>query len=146
MPSSALLDRDRVSSASVHQASALPFRRRGRRVEFCVITSSAGRWGFPKGLIAPGETLVDTALKEALEEAGLRGRILGDPLGCYQITKRGRDMTVVLFLMDVTKCKQKWEEKDCRKRRWVTVEEARQMLGMPQLREYLEAAVARITR
>lgn len=95
-------------------------------------------------MISPGETLVDTALKEALEEAGLRGRILGDPLGCYQITKRGRDMTVVVFLMDVTKCKQKWDEKDCRQRRWVTLDEARQMLGLPQLKEYLDAAAVRI--
>lgn len=129
---------------SAHQAAALPFRRRGEQLEFCVITSSAGRWGFPKGLIAPGETVADAALKEALEEAGLRGQILGDPLGCYQIFKNGREMTVVVLLMNVTKCQRKWDEADLRKRRWVTLDEAMHLLGRQQLKDCLAAAASRL--
>ena len=42
---------------TIHQASAVPFRRAGGRVEFCLVTSaSSGQWVFPKGLIDPGET------------------------------------------------------------------------------------------
>ena len=57
-------------------------RCRNGQYEFCLITSlRKGRWGFPKGITDPGETHVETALKEADEEAGLRGRIVGDSLG-----------------------------------------------------------------
>ena len=141
---SAAVGWDGATPAPVRQASALPFRRRDGHLEFCVITSTAGRWGFPKGLIAPGESLVQTALKEALEEAGLHGQILGDPLGWYQITKRGRDMTVAVLLMNVTKCKRSWDEKDFRKRRWVTLDEAMQLLGWPQLKHCVATAMSRI--
>ena len=56
------------------QSTVLPFRRQSERLEICLITSSHGpRWGFPKGVIDPGETAEETGLKEAYEEAGIRG-------------------------------------------------------------------------
>ena len=52
------------------------------RLEFCLITSTGKRrWSFPKGVIDPGETPPRTALKEAAEEAGLRGEICGKAAG-----------------------------------------------------------------
>ena len=48
--------------APIAQAGAVPFRRRGDRLEFCLITSmGTGRWEFTKGIIDPGETLSVTA-------------------------------------------------------------------------------------
>jgi 8-oxo-dGTP pyrophosphatase MutT (NUDIX family) len=38
---------------------------------------AAGTWALPKGLIDPGETGEATALREAEEETGARGRSLG---------------------------------------------------------------------
>jgi 8-oxo-dGTP pyrophosphatase MutT (NUDIX family) len=40
-----------------------------------------GVWALPKGLVAPGESAADTALREVAEETGARGRLvakLGD--------------------------------------------------------------------
>ena len=126
------------------QASAVPFRCFGDRVEFCLITTSAGRWGFPKGYIDPGETPEQTALKEALEEAGLHGRILGTPLLCYQTDKNGQTKQVVALLMEVTGCDDQWDEAAVRQRRWVSQNEAQDLLNRESLQTCLELARDRI--
>jgi len=92
------------------QAGALPFRRTRRGLEFCLITSTEGRWIFPKGVVDPDETYKETATKEAFEEAGLRGRLVGSPLGCCEMVKCGKRYTLVLLLMEVTACEEVWEE------------------------------------
>jgi phosphohistidine phosphatase len=125
------------------QASAVPFRRFGERIEFCLITTSAGRWGFPKGRIDPGETPEQTALKEALEEAGLHGRIVGAPLLGYRTDKNGESKRVVALLMEVTCCDDQWEEA-VRQRRWVSRSEAFDLLNRDSLQVCLDLARERI--
>jgi len=126
------------------QASAVPFRRYEDRVEFCLITTSAGRWGFPKGYIDPGETPEQAALKEALEEAGLHGRILGTPLLSYKADKNGQPKRVVALLMEVTSCDDHWDEAAVRQRRWVSQHEAQDLLCREALQACLEIAQGRI--
>jgi phosphohistidine phosphatase len=128
------------------QASAVPFRRFGERVEFCLITTSAGRWGFPKGHIDPGETPEETALKEALEEAGLHGRIVGTPLLGYRTDKNGQSKRVVALLMEVTRCDDQWDEAAVRQRRWVSRSEALDLLNRDSLQICLDLARDRIHR
>ncbi len=126
------------------QAGIVPFRRARRGLEFCLITSTEGRWIFPKGVIDPGESYKETAIKEALEEAGLRGRLSGAPLGCWEMIKSEKPYTLVLLLMEVTACDDVWEEAHFRQRRWATADEARQLLRQPQLRNCLEIGIARL--
>lgn len=126
----------------VPQASAIPYRRKKNRAEFCLITSRrSGTWGFPKGMIDPGETIADAALKEALEEAGLQGKVVGKPLGKYTYNKHGMALCVTSFLMEVEKTLDEWPESSSRERRWVTAREARKLLTRPNLRSLLDAAV-----
>jgi 8-oxo-dGTP pyrophosphatase MutT (NUDIX family) len=127
-----------------HQAGALPYRRTRRGLEFCLITSTEGRWIFPKGIINPGETYKETASKEALEEAGLRGRFVDRPLGSCEMVKYGKPYNLVLLLMEVTACEDSWEEADFRQRRWAAEDEARRLLCQPQLQNCLDIAVARL--
>ncbi|HVU85811.1 MAG TPA: NUDIX hydrolase [Pirellulales bacterium] len=130
---------------SDQQASAVPFRRTESGYEVCLITSiSSGRWGFPKGLIDPGETARQTALKEAQEEAGLRGNIVGEPLGEYQYAKWGVMLTVTVYLMEVTAVEESWLEADRRQRRWVAIESAAAMLDRRYLARMLRLAVERL--
>lgn len=129
---------------SIEQACAVPFRAYLERVEFCLITSSAGRWKFPKGYIEPGETFIEAALKEALEEAGLHGRVVGDPIGYYEIEKKGRPRNVIALLMEVIQSDEVWKEAKVRQRQWVTPEEARGLVSEPELFELLEVAHARV--
>lgn len=131
--------------APILQASAVPYRKRDGQVEFCLITTSKRkRWGFPKGIIDPGETPRETALKEALEEAGLHGRLKGDPLGHYQYRKWGTLLSVTCFLMEVTAADDDWLEADARGRRWHTAEKARSKIDRDSLVDLLDAAVERI--
>ena len=65
------------------QAGAVPFRKKGSQLEFLLVTSHRGRWIFPKGIVEPGETAEQTALKEVQEEAGIRGVLLPEPVGEY---------------------------------------------------------------
>lgn len=132
-------------SNGVRQAGSVPFRRQGKTTEFCLITAMrSGSWGFPKGNIDPGDTPEQTALKEALEEAGLRGRIKGDPLGQYSYSKWGQKLNVRVYLMEVTCADDEWEEREYRRRCWADAESALQMLEPSSLREMLEEAVSRL--
>jgi len=129
----------------IRQASAIPFRRRRGSIEFCLITSiSSGRWGFPKGIIDPGDTAVITALKEAREEAGLDGRIIGDPLGEYTYHKWETSLVVETLLMEVTAEEAHWQEAELRDRRWCTADEARNLVDRDELRWLIGAAIERL--
>jgi 8-oxo-dGTP pyrophosphatase MutT (NUDIX family) len=122
----------------------VPYRHRSDQLEVCLITSMRGRWIFPKGIIDPGETYYETALKEALEEAGLHGRVMGAPLGVYNAWKFGRNNTVVVLLMEVERADEQWAESSVRQRRWVSPTEARILLSRASLQQSLDAAMMRI--
>jgi len=129
----------------IGQACAVPYRRRNGRIELCVITSSSGtRWGFPKGIIEPGETPDQTALKEAWEEAGIGGLIEGPPLGSYTYRKWGAVLEVTGLLMRVSSAEEDWPEADLRHRRWCAADEAASLIDRPDVRRLLCAAVERI--
>jgi 8-oxo-dGTP pyrophosphatase MutT (NUDIX family) len=111
------------------QAAAIPIRRRGVDLQVCLIRRRlAGSWGIPKGTVDEGETHESTALNEAWEEAGLRGRLVGEALGTYKYEKYGRWLTVMLFVMEVLEHYKDWDEAGIRERRWVSLEEAEMLL------------------
>lgn len=99
---------------------------------------------FPKGIIDPGETYVETALKESHEEAGLRGRIVGEPVGTYEYFKWDTTLEVTVVLMEVLHCDDDWAESTQRQRRWVPVDEAIDMLSKDELKNLLKLAIARL--
>ncbi|KRE36116.1 phosphohistidine phosphatase [Janibacter sp. Soil728] len=69
-----------MSTASVLAAGTLPWRRRRGRLQVAVIHRPRyDDWSWAKGKLEPGETFPTTAVRETLEETGLRVR-LGHPL------------------------------------------------------------------
>jgi 8-oxo-dGTP pyrophosphatase MutT (NUDIX family) len=111
------------------QAAAIPLRRRGNDLQVCLIRKRfAGSWGIPKGTVDSGDTHETTALKEAWEEAGLRGRLVGESLGTYQYEKYGRLLTVMVFVMEVLEHQKDWIEAGLRERKWVSFDEAAALL------------------
>jgi len=130
--------------SSIDQACAIPFRSVADQIEFCLITASSGRWLFPKGFVDPGETFAEAALKEAIEEAGLHGRVIGEPIGCYELQKRRCEYTVIALLMEVSHCDDVWKESGVRQRRWAKPKEAHGLICRPNLRQLLDVADTRL--
>ena len=83
-----------------------------------VITARGSkRWIIPKGSIDWELSAQESAAKEALEEAGIKGQVLPDEIGTYTYEKLGGSYKVRLYYMEVTKLKDKWDEKHFRKRK-----------------------------
>jgi len=123
------------------QAGTVPFRRDGERFSVCLITAASSQnWGIPKGTIEPGDSPETTALLETWEEAGLRGRLVGNPIGTYQYRKYGALLTVAVYLMEVELELDDWDEREIRKRRWVEPDLALQLLDTHPARSIVELA------
>ncbi len=125
----------------IRQVCVIPLRRRDSRLEFCLITSlRKRRWIFPKGIVERGETFVDAARKEAWEEAGVRGRLVGSILGQFEDRKWGAQLLVDVVVMEVEQSDPQWTESSQRSRRWVQYEDAQRMVRKPALKRFLETA------
>ena len=107
------------------QAAVIPYRIRKERLEVALVTTSDGRgWIVPKGSVDEGERPRDAAIREAIEEAGLRGIVTRKPLGRYRHVKGKDSMRVDVYLMQVTKVLNRWSEDGLRRRRWMRVSAA----------------------
>ena len=127
------------------QAAVLAVRKDGADVEVCLIRKrSSGAWGIPKGFVDPGYTREETALNEAWEEAGIRGRLIGDPVGTYEYAKFGASLTVAVYVMRVVEELQAWPEMRSRERRWASFNEAASALKGHPVRPFLDHVRARL--
>jgi 8-oxo-dGTP pyrophosphatase MutT (NUDIX family) len=124
------------------QSAVVPYRLRDGSVEILMVTSrSKKRWVMPKGVVEPDLDAVASAAKEALEEAGIEGRVSKRPLGSYRYAKWGGTCHVEVFAMRVMTIHDKWEE-SFRKREWLSPKAA-----MARCRERdLQRIVKRLAR
>lgn len=130
----------------VAQAAAVCFRPVSRsKAEILLITSRSGEWAIPKGRIDPGFSAPEAAANEALEEAGVRGKVIQDPLGAFEYTKKGGWATrpgirchVQVFPLLVEELLDDWLEADFRKRRWIAATKAHTQVEQPGLTRILE--------
>jgi 8-oxo-dGTP pyrophosphatase MutT (NUDIX family) len=129
------------------QAGAIPFRWRKGTLEVCLIRNKGTKkWKIPKGFVDSGETPEQAALKEAWEEAGITGRLVGGLIGSYEYEKWGEELTVSVFLMEVTGEEDDWQESRLRERGWSSVEEAFSMLRKHPVKPLLDAAATKLER
>ena len=122
------------------QASAIPYRHRAGAIEFLLITTEKGNWIFPKGVIDPGETPEETALKESAEEAGVSGRISAGSIGSYTYEKWGCQCAVEVYLLEVDHEDAVWLESGQRRRGWFSFEVAVKLVKGNVLRGLLARA------
>jgi 8-oxo-dGTP pyrophosphatase MutT (NUDIX family) len=112
--------------ARVHQqAAVIPYRIRKERIEVALVTTSRGKgWIVPKGSVDDGERPRDAAIREAEEEAGLRGVVARKRLGHYLHVKGSGRRRVDVYLMRVTNVRERWLEDKFRRRRWMRIPDA----------------------
>ncbi|WP_083607561.1 NUDIX domain-containing protein [Thalassospira sp. TSL5-1] len=127
------------------QSSVIPFRVKqdddaGENIEILMTLSSSGKhFVIPKGAIDPGMSAVESAQKEAREEAGCIGTALEPAIGSYHYQKWGARCDVEVFAMKVTELlpETDWEEAH-RGRKWVTLAQAIEIVREDGLRKILK--------
>ena len=128
------------------QAAAIPVRLEDRRPRILLITSRHRRhWIVPKGLIEADQSPQEAAVAETYEEAGVRGTIVGCPVGNYDYHKWGGTCRVAVFLLQVEEELAEWPESDVRDRRWVGLKKALDMIDNRDLRRIVKRAVGSLS-
>jgi uncharacterized protein Yka (UPF0111/DUF47 family)/8-oxo-dGTP pyrophosphatase MutT (NUDIX family) len=137
------------SIRTIRQIAALPYRTDGpgadAAVRVLLITSRENkRWVIPKGNPSSGLTAHAAAAIEADEEAGVRGLICPTALGSYRYRKRQRNgaslmVDVDVFPLAVNRELEHWKEQNQRERRWVSLNDAAEMVDEPDLADLIRS-------
>jgi 8-oxo-dGTP pyrophosphatase MutT (NUDIX family) len=131
-----------VDGAAV-QSAALAFRRSEGALQVLLVTSrDTGRWVLPKGWPKAREMLHAAAAREALEEAGVRGKIAHTPIGAYGYGKRLAggavvDCRVEVFPLAVERQLKSWSEQAQRTQGWFSPAAAAALVEEPDLADLL---------
>ncbi|KAF5480027.1 hypothetical protein F2P56_000802 [Juglans regia] len=115
-------------------------------LEVLVISSQKGKGMlFPKGGWEKDESKKEAALRETLEEAGVRG-ILERELGKWSFKSKSHDTHYegYMFPLLVEEQLDFWPEKDVRQRKWMSVQEAKEVCQYIWMKEALEKFVSRL--
>jgi len=125
------------------QVGSVCLRRRKGKLEVLLVTSlGTGRWIIPKGWPMRGRSLAGAALREAWEEAGIRGHVRHEPLGSFTYDKQ-RDgglslrCEVRVFAIETESTAERYPEAGRRERLWLPTEEAAEQVMEPELKAIL---------
>lgn len=130
------------SERIIRQSGVVPYLLENGERRYVLITSMAGDWIFPKGMLEPDMTARESAALEGLEEAGVEGEPGREVVAQYTYMKRhGIPCTVDFFLMPVFRVWDEWLESSGRKRRICGFEEAVGLIR-PEMREVVVKAEA----
>lgn len=108
-----------------------------------VTSRSSGRWIIPKGWTEKRLPDCEAAAREAVEEAGVTGRISKRPLGRYRYQRVGKGqkqkLRVTVYMLRVHKIQRSWPEQNQRRRAWFSVEGAAARIAEPELRDIIRS-------
>lgn len=140
----------RDAPGKVVKAGAIPVRFAGERIEVCLVTSAARPdcYVLPKGSVNDNETPDQAACREAAEEAGLDGVILGLSQTVWAKSKfrKNKSYEATYFVMAVLKERSKWPERHLRRRAWFCSEKLPFDKMVKRDRKLIESALDRIKR
>jgi 8-oxo-dGTP pyrophosphatase MutT (NUDIX family) len=129
----------RAKSGERVQVAALPMRIDvdGNPQVLLLTSRETKRWIIPKGWIMKGRKRWEAAAQEALEEAGIVGRLRKTPVGNYVYIKRRAAHSdvcrVEVYLLSFTKQLETWREKGQRQAKWFGFGEAAALVDEPGL-------------
>jgi len=126
-------------------AGGVVFRVDQGRPLYLLIQDSYGNWGFPKGHLERGERPDTAALREVMEETGLRDVSVIGPIDAIEWHFRFRGSMIhkdcQFFLMATNDAVTKPQKSEgitaCR---WATLEEGQQLIGYENARGILRRA------
>jgi 8-oxo-dGTP pyrophosphatase MutT (NUDIX family) len=131
-------------------AGGVVFRMADGRHLFLLIRDSYGNWGFPKGHLERGERADTAALREVMEETGLRTVSVIGAIDTIEWYFRFRGALIhkncQFFLMEAAAGDTEPQRSEgitaCR---WTTVDEAQQLIGYENARGVLRRAQEMLT-
>jgi 8-oxo-dGTP pyrophosphatase MutT (NUDIX family) len=129
-------------SKPMAQYGALPYRL-SPELEILLVTSrETGRWVIPKGWPIRSKSRRKVAAVEALEEAGVEGRMAKEPLGDFDYPKvlrtgENQPCRVTVFAMEVLTQRDAWREQAQRSAQWFGGEAAAAAVQEPGLSQII---------
>lgn len=118
------------------QYGALCYRKaKNKKAKVLLVTSRrTGRWIIPKGWPIKGKSPAQSALREAFEEAGVKGNTFDKCLGHFDYGKRIGDEKILHCVVEVYPVKvdsltSKFPEYAQRRRKWVSLDKAVKQLS-----------------
>jgi 8-oxo-dGTP pyrophosphatase MutT (NUDIX family) len=128
------------------QSGVLPYRRRDSKIEVLLITSiRKKKWIIPKGYVEFNLSHFESAKKEAYEEAGVYGENETIELGSFKVNKAIGICLIQVFSMEVNKILDDYPDKDKRRRKWFSIEEAAQIVTRPELKQIITTLPQKIS-
>lgn len=130
---------------TIKQSGAIVVRFDGKEPRVLLITAKRNprNWIFPKGHIEKGETTEAAALREAKEEAGVVGKVIG-PAGVLEYGFLGFKARVEYFLAVLTR--EVGPPEDGRERAWCRLDEALERLSYKNTRKLLKKAWSQLEK
>lgn len=115
------------------------------RGEVLVVNQRGNSWSLPKGHVDPGEDLLTAACREIYEESGVAELHYVTGLGSYQRARIGQHggespderKTLHFFLFTTRQTSLRPIDKDNPEARWMTLEQAADVLTHPKDRDFL---------
>ena len=133
-------------SKSRLQYGALAYRvTKLRQVEVLLITSRQSKtWIIPKGWPMEDRSAAAVAAQEAMEEAGVLGRVEQRPAGSFHYKKQLSNGVLVpcevqVFPLKVTRQQERWPEQSQRRRSWFNTRDAAKMVKSAGLKKIIRS-------
>jgi 8-oxo-dGTP pyrophosphatase MutT (NUDIX family) len=125
------------------QYAALPYRYSGGLEVLLLTSRDTGRWVLPKGWPMTRKGSASAAKREALDEAGVVGKIAKRSIGSFHYPKRLADGATVtcevhVYPLAVERQRRRWLEQSQRTQRWFTPQEAALAVQEPELAALLQ--------
>lgn len=104
----------------IDQSAVIPYHKsEDDIIEIMLVSTKEGNWTIPKGIIEDDLSPRASAAKEAIEEAGIEGKVKKGKVGTYTYKKLGDTYCVKVYKMKVKKVHSEWDEEHFRERLWV---------------------------
>ncbi len=128
-----------------NQSGVIPYRKKENQLEVLLITSIKNKkWIIPKGYIEFNLTPFESAKKEAYEEAGVTGSNETIELGSYSIKKSIGQQNIKVFSMEVIKILEDYPEKNLRKRKWFSINDAASNISLPEVSPMITSLTSKV--
>ncbi|MDG5816846.1 NUDIX domain-containing protein [Chitinispirillales bacterium ANBcel5] len=127
----------------IKQAGAITYKVENEQIKVLLVRAKKNphHWLFPKGHIEKGETEKQAAHRELLEEAGIRGGMIGY-VGERKFKKNEKPYSVSYFLFCFEEKVTNGEEG--RTPTWYSIDDALNTISFSEMKDLIHKAVAKV--